>query len=463
MLGQRRTDTRYAITQRRWSDVVAPRVGRRGGRSGRWLGLMFLVLVLAATFGAGAAHAYLVRGADGRLYGILPRQGALRSHALSRAKPPKVSYWGGTVMLGTTLRLIFWGPPGSFSASYQSAITQWAQGLAADSGRTTNEFSVASLYYTNRPRRYISRNVLFGGAVSDTRPYPDNGCLNPGNPDGTCLSDAQQQAEIRRVIAAQRWPRDKPSDPRNQYLILTPYGVDSCQDQLDTSCTFSQDGYCAYHSSFAVGRTAVVYSILPNIPDCGSGQAPAGVLANANADGTLDSAIHEVLESATDPGTRGGNDYGWTDNPGNEIGDLCVLDAGAVYGAPLGGSLQVGSAFNQLIAGRSYYTQEIWAIKTRWSAAPGCVQRIGPSPVFTASAVGLGAAATFDGSQSYDLVGPITVYAWNYGDGSPIDTLRGARGVHVYTRPGVYQVSLTVGDASGLTNLTTQTRTVVVR
>jgi len=427
----------------------------------RRLGLALSIALLAGGLGAGTAGAYVVRGANGRLYGVLPAPGAQRTHALGRAVQHRVTYGGGSVMLSTTLHLVFWGPPGSFSPSYQAAITQWAQDLATDSGRTTNEFSIASLYYRTKPRRYISRSVYFAGVTSDPRAYPQNGCLNPGNPGGTCLSDAQLQAEVARAIAAQHWPKDKPSDPRNQYLIFTPYGVDVCQDALDTTCTFTQNATCAYHSSFAVGRKAVVYLVLPNLPDCGSGQTPAGVLGNANANTTLDSAIHEVLEAATDPGSQGGDDYGWTDNPGNEIGDLCVPDAGAVYGPPLGGSLTIGDAFNQLIAGHAYYTQEIWAIKTRWHAA-GCVQRVGPSPMFTAPAATLNATVTFDGSRSYDLVGPITAYAWSYGDGSPIDLTHGAHGVHVYTRPGTYQVSLSVGDASGLANVSTQTQTVVV-
>ena len=427
--------------------------------AGRRLALLTSIALLATGFGAGAARAYVVHGANGRLYGILPARQAVRAHT---AAVPNVRYWGGTVMLSTNLRLIFWGPPGAFSPSYQNAITQWAQDLAADSGKTTNEFSVASLYYRTRPRRQITTNVSFGGAVPDRRPYPASGCLNPDNEGGVCLSDGQLQAEVRRVISAQHWPKDKPGDPRNQYLIFTPYGVDACQDKLDTVCTFSQDSTCAYHSSFGVGGKAVVYSVLPNIPDCGSGQAPAGVLGNLNAGATVDSGIHEVLEAATDPGTRGGNDYGWTDNPGNEIGDLCVPNAGAVYGAPLGGSLRIGDAFNQLIGGHGYYTQEIWAIKTRWSAAPGCVQRVGPSPVFSAPVATLNTAVSYDATQSSDLTGPITTYAWSYGDGSPLDTAHGARGVHVYTLPGVYQVSLTVWDASGLANTTTQTQTVVV-
>ena len=416
------------------------------------------VALVAAAFGAAAAQAYVVHGADGRLYGILPAHQPARAHT---AGVPNVRYWGGTVMLSTRLHLIFWGAPGDFSSSYQSGITQWAQDLAADSGKTTNEFSVASLYYKTRPRRQITRNVSFGGTVQDRRPYPANGCLNPDNPGGTCLSDGQLQAELRRVVNARHLPKDRPADPRNQYLILTPLGVDICQDKLDTVCTFSQDSTCAYHSSIGIGGKTVVYAVMPNIPDCGSGQAPAGVFGNANADATVDSGIHEVLEAATDPGTRGGNDYGWTDNPGNEIGDECVPNAGAVYGPPLGGSLRVNSAFNQVIAGHTYYTQEIWAIKTPWGG-PGCVQRVGPSPVFTAPVISLNAAVSFDGSRSSDLVGPITAYAWNYGDGSPLDTTHGARGVHVYTLPGVYQVSLTVVDASGPGNASTQTQTVVV-
>ena len=365
-------------------------------------------------------------------------------------------------MLSTSLHLIFWGPPAQFAASYQAPIAQWARDLATDSTQTTNEFSVASLYYTRNPRRQITRNVTFAGAVSDARPYPGHGCLIPGNPLGACLSDGQIQAEIARVVAVQHWPTDNPRDPRNQYLVFTPAGVASCQDKLDSQCTFSQDGFCAYHSSFAMRGKAVVYSVMPDLPSCGSGQAPAGVQGNPDTDATLDSAIHEVLESATDPGSRGSNDWGWATGPGAEIGDVCSPDSGALYGVPLGGTLSAHNAFNQLMAGHGYYTQEIWAIKTRWSAAAGCVQRVGPSPVFAAPEGSTNAPTSFDGSRSYDLVGRITTYTWSYGDGSPLDTTHGAHGVHIYAHPGVYQVSLTVEDASGPRDASTETQTVVV-
>lgn len=424
--------------------------------------MWILVALFVAAVGAGSARAYVVHGDNGRLYGVLPAPGsaAARIHSSERAASPKVSYWGGDVMLSSTLHLIFWGPPGSFAASYQSSITQWAQDLAADSGRTTNEFSIASLYYTTHPRRQISRNVYFGGALSDPQPYPASGCTNQSKPQRTCLSSAQLRAEIRRVIRAQGWPRDDPRDPRNQYLLFTPIGVETCQDRQGTTCTYGQNVICGYHSSFTIGRQAVVYSILPNVPSCPSGQAPSGVQGNPNADGAVDSGIHEILESATDPGSRGPDDWGWADNPGNEIGDLCSPND-TVYGPALGGSLPARTAFNQLIAGHAYYTQEIWA-----SGAPGgpagCAQRLGPSPVFTARP-GKVRRVSFDASRSRDLVGRISRYAWNYGDGSGVDARRGARTAHAYRRPGSYVVSLTVQDASGPGNASTQSHVVVVR
>jgi PKD repeat protein len=208
---------------------------------------------------------------------------------------------------------------------------------------------------------------------------------------------------------------------------------------------------------------------MPYASGCDSGQAPTGVLRNPDTDGTLDSAIHEVIEAATDPGTDGS---GWYDSGGQEIGDKCtspVVNApAAIYGTPLGGSLSATTAFNQLIGGHTYYTQQMWgnnAPKTPPSTLrAGCVQRVGASPVFLAPAAlqHVNVAVAFDGSKSYDLVAVISRYAWNYGDGSPVDTTHGAHGSHIYTKAGTYAVTLTVSDATGLTNATTETQTVKV-
>ena len=437
---------------------------------------MISVIIAVAAFGTAVAQAYVVREkhndrGKNRLYGIMPRPGTLAAEAAAAVpSQPPLTYGGGSVMVTSRLYLIFWGPAGSFDATYEGPITQWAKDLAADSGKTTNEFSVASQYYETGPTKQISRNVLFGGAVSDTRPYPSNGCGD--NPGGVCLSDGQLQIEIQRLIAANHWPTDNPFAPEEQYLMFTPNGVDSCSDPTQTSCAFSpNNGYCGYHSSFQIGNNAVVYSNIPYQSGCDSGLAPAGADGNPDTDGALDTAIHEIAEAATDPGSDG--NLAWSDNGGYEIGDKCdgqsvTLTQPQTYGTPLGGSLTIGNAFNQLIGTHAYYTQQLWSnshTKTPSSTSnAGCVQRIGASPVFQAPTAiqHVNHVVAFNGSGSYDVASTITRYAWNYGDGSAVDTTHGAHGSHTYTKAGSYSVSLTVSDALGIADRSTETQTVKV-
>ncbi len=57
-----------------------------------------------------------------------------------------------------------------------------------------------------------------------------------------------------------------------------------------------------------------------------------------------------------------------------------------------------------------------------------------------------GATVQFDGSRSEDPDGEIVSYTWNFGDGLSAE---GARVEHVYDRPGIYTVELTVADDTG--------------
>jgi subtilisin family serine protease len=79
-----------------------------------------------------------------------------------------------------------------------------------------------------------------------------------------------------------------------------------------------------------------------------------------------------------------------------------------------------------------------------------------PLASFTASCTAL--ACTFDSNASSDD-GGITTRSWAFGDGA---TLGGNQAVtlHSYAAGGTYTVSLTVGDAGGLTSTTTRTVTV---
>jgi hypothetical protein len=64
-----------------------------------------------------------------------------------------------------------------------------------------------------------------------------------------------------------------------------------------------------------------------------------------------------------------------------------------------------------------------------------------PNPEATITTNGLSISA--DGSASSDEDAPISVYSWDFGDGS---TGEGASAQHAYAAPGTYQVTLTVAD-----------------
>ena len=164
----------------------------------------------------------------------------------------------------------------------------------------------------------------------------------------TCLSDAQIQAEIQKVIAANGWT---PS-PTTAFFMFTPKGVGSC---AGSSCASSQ--YCAYHSSIGTGSGEVLYANQPytmTVPSaCGSGQSPN----NSDADSTINVVSHEHNEAITDPlGTA------WYDSRGSEDGDKCAW----TFGSPLGGTS--GQYYNQVIGGGHYYLQREWS-----NHSSGCV------------------------------------------------------------------------------------------
>lgn len=423
----------------------------------------------------------------GRAYGETPLPG--RAAATGLASPAggvkpltiggpqqSVTYGGGPLMLSSTLYLILWDPEKRFSPTYTEPIIQYAKDLQADESLTTDELSVAT-QYTNANKEHITGGVAFGGEALDDTPYPPleeaEGCTEAHKP---CVTDSQIQAEILNQIKANSgWRINAPTSPEAQYLLYTPGGVSVCIEA--GSCTFSgesEEPFCAYHSQItgiAPGNEVATYSVLPDEPACDSGQAPPGVDGNKDTDGTLDSEIHEIVESATDPS----DGTGYVEaKEGNEVADKCtypiVESQPDIYGTPLGGSLAEDTAFNQLIDGHSYYTQQIWSnaptqtpVPAEPTEAAGCVARIGPTPSFTAPASGqTGNAVSFNASGSYDISAPIATYEWNYGDGSPIDTTSGAQAKHTYLKPGTYQVSLTVSDTSGSANASTQTLPITI-
>jgi DNA-binding beta-propeller fold protein YncE len=76
-----------------------------------------------------------------------------------------------------------------------------------------------------------------------------------------------------------------------------------------------------------------------------------------------------------------------------------------------------------------------------------------PIAMFSASPARAGAATRFDARAARDPDGAIATYAWSFGDGTSTASA-GATPVHVYRRPGRYQVRLALVDDAGCSTTT---------
>ena len=80
------------------------------------------------------------------------------------------------------------------------------------------------------------------------------------------------------------------------------------------------------------------------------------------------------------------------------------------------------------------------------TSVPGDVGPVAVAQVITTDGVGP-VFASFSSAGSFDPDGSIVAYSWNFGDGTPLQTV--ANPDHVYVTPGVYLATLTVTDDDG--------------
>ena len=370
--------------------------------------------------------------------------------------PPVVDH-GGPVMDpagGVTVVPIYWGPGGSFAASYQSVVDGYLTNVATADGLDTNVYS-DDLQYGAAYRIHAAAPIPVTSAITDGC-APDSGAVYSDHTGyDACVTDAQLQS----VVAAVQSTHGLPSDLAHVYAVFLPKGVESCDDSRDNAergtCTVSQAGgtFCAYHSSTSANA---VYADLPfpvyesptgftcgNDATYGSEESPNG---QPDADAVIDSLSHELNESITDP-------YGsaWFDKRGNEIADECV----GFYGASSGAA---GARYNQSIAGGHYLTQEEFSNEDfHVSRATACIQHLDlPTASFTVSphTARAGHAVRFNARHSK---GDIASYAWSFSDhGSG----SGRTVAHVFAAAGVYRVTLTTTDVTGRSATASATVTV---
>jgi hypothetical protein len=272
------------------------------------------------------------------------------AHRGAASSSNNLQYNGGPVMHSDANYVIYWEPSGHATTSaFKSIINSYFGKVAAASGATNNDYSVATQYFDTSGN--IAYSATSGGSYVDTDKYPSLGCAST-TIGGPCINDSQLQTELAKVVAAKGWP----TGLGTEYFVYFPPGVTTCTNIASVEC--SGTIYCAYHSSVGSGSSTLLYANMPydGISGCESGQYPNG---DTGADSELNVTSHENIETLTDPL---GN--AWFDSSGNEIGDKCNF----TFGSPLGGA--PGSQYNEQISTGNYYLQEEWS-----NAAGGCVQR----------------------------------------------------------------------------------------
>jgi hypothetical protein len=275
--------------------------------------------------------------------------GIVHARGLTAAAKPagNLLYHGGPVQHTNTTYAIYWVPSGfSVDATYVSTINGFLANVARASGTTSNVYYSDTQYTDGSGRAAYSST--FGGSFVDTHAFPASGCNDRYT--SVCLSDAQIQTEIRRVVTLKGW---KPGAGR-MFFMFTPRNVGSC---FGSSCSFSF--FCAYHGDFGPSSSPTIYANQPYaafVPSrCDSGQHPNG----GDADATINVASHEHNEANTDPL---GN--AWYDSAGEENGDKCAWG----FGTPLGSTAH--GQYNQAIGTGKYYLQREWS-----NRSGGCVLR----------------------------------------------------------------------------------------
>jgi len=450
-----------------------------------WVGRLCaagLLIVMLAVI-ASSASAVVVHQRNGHFLGVTPRRGvspasipgsvAAANGASGFSSTGNLAYTGGPVIHSSAPYLIFWTPSGeSIAASSQALLERHFTDVAADSGRATNVYGVDRQFtdgsgFADYRQTFSSASQ----AIVDAQAYPVRDLLNCPDVNATyyptCLTDAQLQAEVSRLIAADGLPTGTGANAPI-YFVVTPGDVNICADASNCADTV----FCAYHSSFTDGAATVLYSAIPLFFDGASaGQNPKYCQSDGNpivqepnadiADVAIKYMSHEDNEALTDPVGTGW----WNSSGGNENGDNCNSYATNPnsFTPTLGGTSSAGTLFNQLINGDPYYVQSEWSngdVNCEMSPSPGNV-----APSFSVPPPGsnpVGAALTLDPSTSTST-NPYTSETWDFGDGTPTVFNVGptlVTGSHTYATAGSYSAKLTLVDDRGNLASTTQQITV---
>lgn len=226
-------------------------------------------------------------------------------------------------MISPQTYAIFWVPSRlqnggftSMSAHYKAELTRF---LADYPGHGIGNNNTQYYQVVNSIASYIKNSGTYNGNYVDTSPYPASGCVDSFTP-GNCITDAQIQAEIRKVMSLKGWT----GGLSKMFLLFTSSGEGSCFSSASSSCAYTV--YCAYHSHFYTSAGApVIYSnqAFTDQADCQGLPNAVPPYNDIVADSAASLASHELSEAITDPLLNA-----WYTAQGNEIGDLCAFNFG---------------------------------------------------------------------------------------------------------------------------------------
>ena len=268
-----------------------------------------------------------------------------------------ILYNGGPIIYTPKVAALYWsnaviyvgGPTPRTSGSGagdQSLIGAFLRSLGGSS-----YFNILTTYY-DATNTSIQNVATYTQYWADTLP----------SAVGTAPTDADVQAEVERGFTSGAWTYD----PNTMYAVFTGSGI-------NLGGGFGTQ-YCAYHFFFVDGTGRNVrYAVMPYTADYPISHKVAGcseiaILGSPNNDPAADAEVnvlaHEFAETATDP-----NGNAWFDQSGNEIGDLCNFNFGAVYAT---GS---GAVANEALGGKNFLVQMLWVNALTPQGVPvGCRQ-----------------------------------------------------------------------------------------
>jgi hypothetical protein len=259
----------------------------------------FLAVLFLASFAASLAaqefvpnpriHKFPTREVFGERFDL--DAGFARSH--------NPTYQGGPVILQAKVVFIFWGPTFSNPTSPDYIYAQTVQAFRNQYG-TNGEYNVITQYY-----QIVGGNEQFIGLTNLAAGTPD---MFDSSTPPTNVSDSAVQSEVKKYLTTYA------VDYSTIYEVVIPstsYSSDGGSD----SCGGPNLQYCAYHSWYGNGSTAVKYAIEP-YPSCGGCQWPGWT----SAQNEEHFVCHETREAATDPIGTGW----WNTRTGYELDDECA-------------------------------------------------------------------------------------------------------------------------------------------